>query len=152
MFAWLISHDWKYCWLICCERKILFVGWKVRLISQANKTHLGQSVGKLSSQHLSSSSDVRFACPDHHSAWHAFGSHLATMQEETCQSAQPKESLVIPRSLASPLGLNHFHKSQATAIAGPSQPPSPQFHAIEANYAWSSIRAPPTNGWKKEPC
>jgi len=28
LFAWLISHGWKYCWLICCERKILFVGWK----------------------------------------------------------------------------------------------------------------------------
>ena len=112
--------------------------------------HPGQSVGKLSSQHLSSFSYVRFACPDHHSAWHASGSHLATMQEETCQSAQPKESPVIPRSLASPLGLNHFHKSQDTATAGPSKPPSPQFHAIEANYAWSSIRAPPTNGWKKE--
>ena len=26
--AWLISHVWNYCWLICCERKILFVGWK----------------------------------------------------------------------------------------------------------------------------
>ena len=22
LFAWLISHDWKYCWLICCEKKI----------------------------------------------------------------------------------------------------------------------------------
>ena len=87
--------------------------------------HPGQSVGKLSSQHLSSSSDVRFACPDHHSAWHASDSHLATMQEKTCQSAQPKESLVIPRSLASPLGLNHFHKLRDTATAGSSQPPSP---------------------------
>jgi len=28
LFAWLISHGWKYCWLICCERKILFIGWK----------------------------------------------------------------------------------------------------------------------------
>ena len=28
MFAWLISQDWKYCWLICCERKILFIDWK----------------------------------------------------------------------------------------------------------------------------
>jgi len=28
LFVWLISHDWKYCWLICCERKILFVDWK----------------------------------------------------------------------------------------------------------------------------
>ena len=28
LFAWLISHDWKYCWLIYCERKILFVSWK----------------------------------------------------------------------------------------------------------------------------
>ena len=24
----LVSHSWKYCWLICCERKILFVDWK----------------------------------------------------------------------------------------------------------------------------
>jgi len=24
----VISHGWKYCWLICCGRKILFVGWK----------------------------------------------------------------------------------------------------------------------------
>jgi len=24
----LIRHDWKYCWLIWCERKILFVDWK----------------------------------------------------------------------------------------------------------------------------
>jgi len=25
----LIDHlPWKYCWLICCEKKILFVGWK----------------------------------------------------------------------------------------------------------------------------
>ena len=23
LFAWLISHDWKYCWLICCKRKKL---------------------------------------------------------------------------------------------------------------------------------
>ena len=28
MFAWLINHGWKYCWLICYERKILFIGWK----------------------------------------------------------------------------------------------------------------------------
>ena len=28
LFAWLISYDWKYCWLIYCERKILFVCWK----------------------------------------------------------------------------------------------------------------------------
>ena len=28
LIAWLISHDWKYYWLIYCERKILFVGWK----------------------------------------------------------------------------------------------------------------------------
>ena len=28
LFAWLISHDWKYCWLIWWERKILFIGWK----------------------------------------------------------------------------------------------------------------------------
>ena len=28
LFAWLISHGWKYCWLICRERKILFIGWK----------------------------------------------------------------------------------------------------------------------------
>ena len=28
LFAWLITHGWKYCWLICYERKILFVGWK----------------------------------------------------------------------------------------------------------------------------
>ena len=28
LFAWLISHDWKYCRLIYCEKKILFVGWK----------------------------------------------------------------------------------------------------------------------------
>jgi hypothetical protein len=27
-FAWLISHDWKYCSLICFEREILFVRWK----------------------------------------------------------------------------------------------------------------------------
>ena len=27
-FAWQISHGWKYCWLICYERKIQFVGWK----------------------------------------------------------------------------------------------------------------------------
>ena len=27
-FVWLISHDWKYCWLIWCERKILFIDWK----------------------------------------------------------------------------------------------------------------------------
>ena len=37
LFAWLISHGWKYCWLICCERKILFVSWKVLLISQTNE-------------------------------------------------------------------------------------------------------------------
>ena len=43
-----------------------------------------------------------------------------------------------------------FTSHKDTATAGPSQPPSPQFHAIEGNYAWSSIRAPPTNGWKKE--
>ena len=44
LFAWLISHGWKYCWLIYCKRKILFVGCKntayklneqgVKLISQ----------------------------------------------------------------------------------------------------------------------
>ena len=28
LFVWLIRHGWKYYWLICCERKILFVGWK----------------------------------------------------------------------------------------------------------------------------
>ena len=28
LFAWLISHSWKYCWLIYCERKIMFIGWK----------------------------------------------------------------------------------------------------------------------------
>ena len=28
LFAWLIGHGWKYGWLICCERKILFVDWK----------------------------------------------------------------------------------------------------------------------------
>ena len=39
LFAWLISHGWKYCWLICCERKILFVGWKVQLISQTNRAY-----------------------------------------------------------------------------------------------------------------
>jgi hypothetical protein len=27
MFAWLIRHGWKYCWLICCERKILYHHW-----------------------------------------------------------------------------------------------------------------------------
>jgi len=26
LFAWLISHGGKYCWLICYEKKILFVG------------------------------------------------------------------------------------------------------------------------------
>ena len=26
--TWLKSHGWKYRWLICCERKILFVCWK----------------------------------------------------------------------------------------------------------------------------
>ena len=26
--VWLISHGWKYCWLIWYERKILFVSWK----------------------------------------------------------------------------------------------------------------------------
>ena len=25
--VWLISHGWKYCWLVWCERKIMFVGW-----------------------------------------------------------------------------------------------------------------------------
>jgi hypothetical protein len=106
-------------------------------------------VGKLSSHHLSSSSDVRFAYPNRHLAWHASGSHLATMQERTCRFAQPKESLVIPISLASPMGLHHFHKSQDTAIVGPSQLPSPQFHAIDENHAWSSIRAPFANGWRR---
>jgi hypothetical protein len=28
LFIWLKSYGWKYCSLICCERKILFVGWK----------------------------------------------------------------------------------------------------------------------------
>jgi len=28
LFAWLISYGWKYRWLICWKRKILFVGWK----------------------------------------------------------------------------------------------------------------------------
>ena len=27
-FVWLIRHNRKYCWLIWCERKIMFVGWK----------------------------------------------------------------------------------------------------------------------------
>ena len=35
LFGWLISHDWKYCWLICCKRKILFVGWKSTVASQS---------------------------------------------------------------------------------------------------------------------
>ena len=36
----IASYGWKYCWLICSERKILFVGWKVRLISQANMAYI----------------------------------------------------------------------------------------------------------------
>jgi len=36
-FIWLISHDWKYCWLIFFKRRILFIGWKIRLISPANR-------------------------------------------------------------------------------------------------------------------
>ena len=35
--VWLISHGWKYCWLIWCERKILFVSWK-RIAYKPNKT------------------------------------------------------------------------------------------------------------------
>ena len=26
--VWLVSYDWKYCYLIWCERKILFIDWK----------------------------------------------------------------------------------------------------------------------------
>jgi hypothetical protein len=43
LFAWLISHGWKYCWLICCERNT--VPW---LISSCHvdKMH------KLATRHL----------------------------------------------------------------------------------------------------
>ena len=36
LFTWLISHNWKYCWLIYCKKKILFVDWKIRFISGTN--------------------------------------------------------------------------------------------------------------------
>ena len=39
--VWLPSHDWKYCWLIWCERKILSVAEKVRLISQTSPSEQG---------------------------------------------------------------------------------------------------------------
>jgi len=29
---WLISHGWKYCWLVWCERKILFKPWIINQI------------------------------------------------------------------------------------------------------------------------
>ena len=28
LFTSQIRHGWKYCWLICCERKLLFIDWK----------------------------------------------------------------------------------------------------------------------------
>jgi hypothetical protein len=28
LFAWLITHCWKYCSLICCKRKTLFAHWQ----------------------------------------------------------------------------------------------------------------------------
>jgi hypothetical protein len=31
LFAWLKSYSWKYCSLICWERKTLFIGWKSRI-------------------------------------------------------------------------------------------------------------------------
>jgi len=41
--VWLISHGWKYCWLIWCERKILFIGWK----SMAYKSNKLKRTGRL---------------------------------------------------------------------------------------------------------
>ena len=48
--VWLISHSWKYCWLIWCERKILFVGWK----STAYKPNKPKRTGRMSPYNFSS--------------------------------------------------------------------------------------------------
>jgi hypothetical protein len=37
LFTWLKSHGWKYCSLICGERKILFVGWKSTTYKTTNR-------------------------------------------------------------------------------------------------------------------
>jgi len=41
--VWLISRSWKYYWLIWCERKILFVGWKSTAY-KPNKTQTNRSI------------------------------------------------------------------------------------------------------------
>ena len=53
-FVWLISHDWKYCWLICCERKIIFVRWKSTdyKTSEQGKIYRESPTGRLMSRYL----------------------------------------------------------------------------------------------------
>jgi hypothetical protein len=50
MFAWLISHSWNYCWLICCERKILFI---VNCSFINWQTHDEQTLGSRAHTHFS---------------------------------------------------------------------------------------------------
>ena len=40
---WLISHGWKYYWLIWCERKLLFIDWK----STAYKSNKPKRTGRI---------------------------------------------------------------------------------------------------------
>jgi len=79
LLACLISHG---CWLICCERKILLVCWKIQIISQANRTSrcalLREVALQLSAAATSFKTDL--FCSDV-SAWFLFGrmSFLATV-------------------------------------------------------------------------
>jgi len=45
--VWLIIHGWKYYWLIWCERKILFIGWKSMAYKPNKPKWTGYSRGRL---------------------------------------------------------------------------------------------------------
>jgi hypothetical protein len=47
LFAWVISHSWKYCLLICCEKKIMLNNWQV---SSSKSGSL--ALGRFSSQKI----------------------------------------------------------------------------------------------------
>jgi hypothetical protein len=44
MFARLKNNGWKYCSLICCERKTLFVYWKITAYKTSEQSDLWQKV------------------------------------------------------------------------------------------------------------
>jgi hypothetical protein len=53
--VWLISHSWKYCWPIWCERKILFVDWKNMAYKSNKHKRTGCKLLVVSSQPMSPS-------------------------------------------------------------------------------------------------